>query len=235
MRIAITRPEPNGERSAKALRAQGHDVLLAPLMRIEPAAADLAGQWSAVVVTSANAPAALAGDALRALLALPVFAVGARSADAARKAGFSDVTSADGDVHRLVSLVAERHRGSAPILYLAGEHRAADFVGALAQHGIDATTRVVYRAVTAPYPPKHLDAIHVGTLDAVVHYSARSAENFVSGARDAGIAPAALALRHFCISAQAAAPLVAAGAANVHVAAHMDEASLIELLRVSGR
>src|SRR3569833_2173649 len=193
MRIAITRPEPNGERSAKALRAQGHDVLLAPLMRIETAAADLAGQWSAVVVTSANAPAALAGDALRALLALPVFAVGARSADAARTAGFRDVTSADGDVHRLVSLVVERHRGSAPLLYLAGEHRAADFVGVLAQHGIEARTRVVYRTVTAPFPPLLVDAVRDGTLDAVVLYSALSAENYKTSTHEADNAPAALA------------------------------------------
>jgi len=235
MRVAITRPEPNGERSAKALRAQGHDVLLAPLMRVEPVAADLAGAWSAVAVTSANALAALAGEAARALLQLPLYAVGARSAAAARAAGFTDVTSAEGDVHELVRLVAERHRGNAPLLYLAGEHRAADLVGELARQGIEAEMRIVYRAGAAPFPPALTDALRDGTLDAVLHYSKRSAENYVAGARAAGIAAAALAVRHVCLSAQVAAPLQDAGATNVAVAAHPDEASLIELLPVSGR
>ena len=32
MRILVTRPLPDGERTAAALRARGHDVLLVPLM-----------------------------------------------------------------------------------------------------------------------------------------------------------------------------------------------------------
>ena len=35
MRLLITRPEPDNERTAAVLRAQGHDVLLAPLLHIE--------------------------------------------------------------------------------------------------------------------------------------------------------------------------------------------------------
>ena len=214
MRIAITRPQVDGERSAKILRAQGHDVLLAPLMRVEPIEADVSGTWSAIVITSANAPAALHES--RDLLALPLFAVGARSAEAARDAGFANVTSADGDVHDLVRLIAEQPRADTPLLYLAGETRSADLVGELTRRGIKAEMRIVYRAVTA--------------LDAVLHYSTRSAENFIAGARNVGIAHEAFAVRHLCLSAQVAAPLQAAGVANVAVAKHPDEAALVELL-----
>ena len=35
MRLLVTRPEPDNERTAAALRAQGHEVVLAPLLRIE--------------------------------------------------------------------------------------------------------------------------------------------------------------------------------------------------------
>ena len=38
MRLLVTRPEQDGERTAAALRARGHEALLAPLMRIEAAA-----------------------------------------------------------------------------------------------------------------------------------------------------------------------------------------------------
>ena len=130
MRLVVTRPQADSERTAAALRARGHDVLVAPLMRVEPVAADISGGWGGVIITSANAPGAIAGNPARAaLVKLPLFAVGRRSADAARQAGFANVTSAGGDVRDLVQLIAERHAdASAPLLYLAGEDRAADLV-----------------------------------------------------------------------------------------------------------
>jgi len=236
MRVAVTRPQTDGERSAKALRTRGHDVLLAPLMRVEAIAANLVGDWGAIVITSANAPGAIADNPARAdLLQLKVFAVGDRSAQAARAAGFANVTAAGGDVHDLVQFIAGQHRSDAPLLYLAGEDRAADLVGELARLGITVTLRVVYRAVTAPFPPALADALRSGGLDAVLHYSKRSAENYVAGACAAGVEAEALAIRHLCLSGQVAAPLKAAGAARIAVAKHPDEASLVELLPVSGR
>jgi uroporphyrinogen-III synthase len=233
MRVVVTRPEPQSEQTAAALRARGHDVLLGPLMKVEPIVADLSGPWGGVVITSANALAAIAGDSVRdALLALPLFAVGRRSAAVARAAGFTDVTSAGGDVRDLVQLLRER-KDAAPLLYLAGQDRAADLVGELAVHGIAAEMRVVYRAVTTPFPPALVAAREAGDVEAVLHFSRRSAENYLAGARAAGIAEAALAVRHYCLSAQVAAPLQAAGAGRVAVAPQPQEAALIELLPLS--
>jgi uroporphyrinogen-III synthase len=225
MLIAVTRPQADSERTAQALRARGHEVLLAPLMRVEPVAADLSGHWSAVVVTSANALPAL--ERHPELARLPVFAVGRRSAAAA--SGFAEVHSADGDVQHLVRLIVEQHRGG-KLLYLAGEDRSADLVAELARHGIDAEMRIVYRAVTAPYPELLIAALKAGSVDAVLHFSRRSAENYVAGARDAAITAAALAPRHLCLSARIAEPLRAAGAARIDVAPHPDEASLLGML-----
>ena len=235
MRVVVTRPLPQGEQTAAALRAHGHDVLLAPLMKVEPIAADLSGTWGAVVVTSANAPPAIAADPAReALLTLPLFAVGRRSAEAARAAGFTDVTSAGGDVRDLVRLLAERKaNGGAPLLYLAGADRAADLIAELAARGIAAEMRVVYRAVTAPFPPELVAALQAGDVEAVLHLSRRSAENYLAGARQAGIAQAALAVRHYCLSAPVAAPLQVAGARHVAVAPQPQEAALIALLPLS--
>jgi uroporphyrinogen-III synthase len=225
MRLLVTRPRPDGERTAAALRARGHDVLTAPLMRVEPVAADLTGEWNAVAITSANA---LAGAPVAALRGLPLFAVGARSADAARQAGFTDVVSADGDARDLLRLIASRRPSS--LLYLAGEDRAADLVGALAAQGIAAELRVVYRAVSAPFSSALIQVIRLGAIDGVLHFSRRGAENFVAGARAAGVTVGALAVRHYCLAAQVAEPLAAAGAKTVLVAAHPQESALIELL-----
>ncbi len=235
MRLVVTRPQADGERTTAALRAQGHEVLLAPLMRVESLPADLSGTWGAVIITSGNVPVAIADNPARdALIKLPLYAVGRRSAEAARAAGFTDVTSAGGDVRDLVKLIAERHADSkAPFLYLAGEDRAADLIGELATQGIAAEMRVVYRAVTAPYPPELIDALSKGAVDGVLHFSKRSAENYLAGARAAGLTGPALKVRHYCLSTQIAAPLAEAGATHISIAPHPSEAGLIELLSAS--
>ena len=231
MHVVVTRPQADGERTAGVLRGRGHDVLVAPLMKVEAVAADLAGQWAAVVFTSANAPAAIAANpGGKALLALPAFAVGQRSADAAGQAGFTHVTTAGGDVRDLVqTLIA--HRTDTALLYLAGEDRTADLVSELAAHGIAAEMRVVYRAVTAPFPPALIAALRAGQVDAVLHFSRRSADNYLAGAKAAGISGPALAVRHLCLSTQIAEAFT--GARHVAVAKHPDERALIELLQAS--
>lgn len=227
MRIVVTRPQADGERTAAALEALGHEVLVAPLMRIEPVVADLAGTWSAIVITSANALQAASAMIDK---TLPVFAVGDHSAEAARRAGFSEVSSANGNIKDLIRLVAARAVGAKiPLLYLAGEDRAGDFVAQLAAHGIDAEMKVVYRAVAEVFPPVLAAALEAGDVDAVLHFSRRSAELFVEGARASGVAGPAKDVQHLCLSAQVAEPL--AGASRVAIAARPEEGALIALLR----
>jgi len=230
MRVVVTRPQADSERTAAALRARGHDVLVAPLLQIEPVAADFAGGWGGIIITSANAPSAIAGHSARdKLVKLPLYAVGQRSADAARQAGFSNVISAGGDVRDLVRLiVARRADAAAPLLYLAGEDRAADLIAELVAHGIAAEMAIVYRAAAAPFPPALTAALKVGAVDAVLHFSKRSAENYIAGARQAGIIAQALAVRHLCL-AQPIAELLS-GAGSIGVAKRPDESALIALL-----
>ena len=232
MRIVITRPQADGERTAAQLEAIGHEVLLAPLLQVEAIAANLSGPWSAVAATSANAIAAIAENPGQpALLTLPFFAVGAHTAEAARAAGFVQVVSAEGDAQALVQLIVERlPRRTAPLLYLAGEQRAADVEGALAAHGIAAKMRVVYRARGLPFPPELSAALASEDVDAVLHFSRRSCEQYLAGAREADVLQPALDVRHYCLSVQVAAPLRAAGAEQVASAQRPSEAELLALL-----
>jgi len=227
MRIVVTRPQADGERTATVLEALGHEVLVAPLMRIEPVAVALAGTWSAIVITSANALQAAAAPELK---SLPVFAVGPRTAEVARQAGFAVVSAANGDTKDLVRLIAARSAGAkAPLLYLAGEDRAGDLVAELATQGIRAQMKIVYRAVAEPFPTVLAAALDAGDVDAVLHFSRRSAELFIQGAKASGVAGPAEDVRHLCLSSQVAEPL--AGASRIAVAARPEEAALIALLR----
>jgi uroporphyrinogen-III synthase len=233
VQLLVTRPQDDGERTAATLRARGHAVLVAPLLRIEPvAAADFGpGPFAAVLTTSANAARAIMPHhRIGELRHVPLLTVGERSAAAARAAGFDAVTSADGDVHDLVALVARRFAGTAAtLLYLAGEDRAADLAGALGRHGLTVRTAVIYRAAAVEhFSPAAERAIAAGEIGGVLHYSPRSAAAFVRCADAAGLLDRALRLTHYCLSAQVAAPLV--GAATIRLAARPQESALIELV-----
>src|SRR5579872_1858025 len=162
MRLVVTRPQPDGDRTAAALRERGHEVLVAPLMRVEPVEADLRGTFAGVIITSANAPRAIAKH-YGALKKLPMFAVGRRSAEAAREAGFGNVNSADGDARDLVRLIAVRCAAAAsPLLYLAGQDLSTDMAGELAPHGITVRTVTVYRTARVGFPPELVEALGAG-------------------------------------------------------------------------
>jgi uroporphyrinogen-III synthase len=234
VRLLVTRPQEDGERTAATLRARGHLVVVAPLLSIAPLAPDFgAGPFAAVLTTSANAARAVALHArIGELRRLPLYTVGQRSADAARAAGFAAVHSADGDVGDLVTLVARERAGTTvQLLYLAGEERSADLGEGLGRHGLTVRTVVIYRATAAErFPPQAERAIAAGAVDRVLHYSRRSAAVFLHCADAAGLRERSLALTHYCLSAQVAGPLVDAGAATVRLAARPDEAALLELL-----
>jgi uroporphyrinogen-III synthase len=233
VRLLVTRPEPDGARTAAALRARGHAVLPAPLLRVEAIDCDIAdAAYGAVVMTSANAARAVASHPrLAALAALPAFAVGRRTADAARGAGFRDVRSAGGDKADLLALLRAQYPGRrGPLLYLAGEDRAGELD--LAAAGVPVVTAVVYRAVAVERLPDAVAAaLGSGDIDGVLHFSRRSADAYLACAGRAGVLQRALAPLHFCLSAAVAEPLAAVGAAAaVRIAPRPDEAAMIELV-----
>jgi uroporphyrinogen-III synthase len=234
MRLLVTRPEPDAERTAAQLRGRGHTVVSAPLLHIEPVDnAEIGpGPFAAVLVTSANAASAIVRHKRFAQLrALPVFAVGERSAQAMRAVGFVDVTSADGDVADLARLAGERFKRGASLLYLAGADRSGELAGPLSGRGLAVRTIVVYRAIAAAsLPPAAVAALADG-VDGVLHFSRRSAEAYVSAAHAGGLDEAALQQPvHFCMSAQVAGPLAQVGAADIRVAEAPTEAAVMALI-----
>jgi len=235
VRLLVTRPEQDGERTAAALRARGHEALLAPLMRIEAAADIMIGEgpWSAVVVTSTNALRAIEPHPRRAALArLPLFVVGARTAGAARAAGFGEAAAVGRDVDDLLCRIGGwAAPGDAPLLYLAGEETSRELAGPLAEQGLRIETVVVYRAVKADrMPPRVGAALAAGALDGVLHFSRRSAEAYVDCAGASDLLERALAPRHYCLSRQVAGPLEAAGAGGIRVAPRPEESALLDLI-----
>jgi uroporphyrinogen-III synthase len=235
VRLLVTRPEPEGTRTAARLRARGHEVVLAPLLRIEPMtdARFGAGPWAGVVFTSANAARAIAAHRRFGELAgLPAYAVGARTREAAMAAGFSDVVSAEGDVDDLAGLVAAKTGDvGLPLIYFAASDQAGDLAGTMAVAGRAVETVTAYRAViVGNFDAGTRAAISGGGIDGALHYSARTAGAFIAAAKAAEIMSFAMKIKHFCLSSQVAAPLAAAGVAAIDIAGAPNEAALLALV-----
>ena len=239
MAVLLTRPAPVNAASAARLRAAGFDVLPAPLMRFEAIACpdDADHGTDATIVTSAAALRAIADHPMRARLATrPLFAVGEATAAAAREAGFTKIAIASGDAASLCELILEtmrkrRLKKSTSFLYLAGANLSCDLAEVLAPHGLRVTTQTVYRMAALPtFPEAALAAFAANGIEAVLHYSRRSAATFVEAARLAGVEIAALALPQCCISKAVADVLHEAGAQRIAVARTPDEPAMLEAL-----
>jgi uroporphyrinogen-III synthase len=239
MAVLVTRPHPDDEATASALRTRGFEVLQAPMLRFEPVPFhdDADARYGAIILTSANALRAIASQLEGSrLLKLPLFAVGEHTASAARDAGFGEVIAARGDAGALRDLVlggvkSKQLKKASTLLYLAGADLARDLAGELGEKGFTVVTHTTYRMIPASSLPREIcDAFMANQIEAVLHYSRRSARAFLDAARSAGVEISALALPQCCISATVAAVLRDAGATQVTAAARTDENALFEAL-----
>jgi uroporphyrinogen-III synthase len=187
MLVINTRPSPDADAFSDAIRACGAAVILSPVMKIDfrGGAAPVA-PGEALAFTSANGVRAFArANADR---AAPVFAVGAATADEARRAGFISVRAAEGDVESLADLISKT-KGTTAVLHLAGSDRAGDLFAALADRGVAARRLVLYDAV----PEAQMSAAARAALSespadcAVGLFSPRSAALFFAQAGRAGL------------------------------------------------
>jgi uroporphyrinogen-III synthase len=150
-RILVTRSEPGASETAAKLTSLGYAPIIEPLFEIVPIDVTLP-EFDALAFTSANGVRRLANLSPR--RDVPVFCVGARTAEAAREAGFATVTSADGDVTALGDLILARLPPGARLLHAGNAESRGDLSGRLTTHGIAAGFVALFRAepVAAPGP-----------------------------------------------------------------------------------
>jgi uroporphyrinogen-III synthase len=233
MRVLVTRPEPDAVATAARLEAAGHVAVRDPLLIIEPMISELPpGPFHAVVLTSVNGARALAlHPQLSTLQALPLYAVGRRTA-AAVPSGFRRVSVAGGNGEALVALLQQEMPPGARLLHVCGEDRAVDLEAELRGNSISVDLLVIYRARAADrLSPETVDALRGRQIDAAFHFSPRTAATLVALAGAAGVSADGARIVHLCFSANVAAPLAAAGWPT-RVAAKPTEEALFALLSV---
>lgn len=232
MRVIVTRPRDDAERTAAALRARGHEPLLSPVMAIRPTGAPVPqGPFDATVVTSANG-LTLAGPLPAALLRQPLYAVGDHTARAAAAAGFTRIVAGDADGEALAERIAVDWPAGTRLLYLAGRERTPALDQGLARLGLTLDVAEVYAADPLPdLAPEARRALAAGESLAVVHFSPRSARLFLAQLDAGALRPAAARVLHACLSERVAEPLRAAGLPAL-VAERPREDALLSLVPV---
>jgi uroporphyrinogen III methyltransferase/synthase len=189
-RVVITRPEPQSAPLAEALRAAGAEVILLPLIRIEPSQ-DLTpldcalrnlGQFDWLIFTSQNAVAAVA-DRLAVLgvsvnkipAAVRIAAVGKATADTASAAGLSRIRVGPGrTAAHLVSELANDLSGKR--ILLPRSDRATPALAIQLQNaGARVTEVVAYRTVALDYPGDEVVTDHA---DAILFFSPSAVHAF---------------------------------------------------------
>lgn len=206
--LVILRPEPGNAATCEGARALGLDPFACSLFAVEPLAwcAPDPAHYHALLLTSANA-LRHGGPGLFALAKLPVVAVGAATADAARAAGRVLLCVGSDGVEALLAAIPGHQR----LLHLAG----ADHVAVASPHQVDVIA--VYRAVAIDDP--RLPDL-AGSVAAV--HSARA------GARLAALVDDRSRTTIAAISAAAAAAC-GSGWGRIDVAEHPHDTALLAL------
>ena len=171
MKLLIIRPQPGADASAARVQAAEFEPLVLPLFAIEPLAWALPDteSYDALILTSANAVRA-AGDTLRHMTKLPIYAVGSATAKALEAAGLAVAHIGAAGVAELlpVAVTDRRHR----LLWLAGH----DHSKVVPPPGVSLDIRTVYKSATLPVPAQFAAAVRQS--DAVLLHSARAARHF---------------------------------------------------------
>ncbi len=166
-RVLVLRPQPGAGDTVRRAREHGLDAVSVPLFEIEPVPWQVpeAASFDALLVTSANA-IRQAGEGLKALRGLPVYAVGEATGEAAREAGFDIKGTGDAGIDWLLGSIEPDLK----LLHLCGEDRTA---APAARQAI--TPVIVYRGREVGSPDLSMAAGAVALL-----HSPRAAGRFAA-------------------------------------------------------
>lgn len=233
-RVLVTRPEPGASQTARRLAEAGFEPVVLPLTEIRALPVreiSDAIAMDAVAVTSANALRYAPPDLLSVLSAKPCFAVGQRTADAAREAGFVSIVEGSGDADGLAREILGKLRPGSHLLYLCGRVRRDGFETVLTKAGILVAPVETYDTLQ----PNHATAFVISTfgdrpVDMALVLSARAAEAVSALAERDGLSHLFVNTVYFCISKRVAAALSGVESSHIAVAGTPDEDTLVALL-----
>jgi uroporphyrinogen-III synthase len=232
MQILITRPHDDAVAFARMLAERGHDAVIAPLLeiRFRDGGEILLEGVQAILATSANGVRAIARRTERRDVA--VFAVGPQTTEEAQRAGFTVVRNAGGDGAALAQATkqwASPDQGA--LFHAAGSEAPKLLTAELEKNGFAVRRENLYEAVAAQtLPDAAATALKNNRLDAVMHFSPRSARLFCELTAQAGLSRNCENLSALCIGQAAADAASALPFREIRVAKNPSQQSMLALL-----
>jgi uroporphyrinogen-III synthase len=172
-KVVVLRPNPGADSSLNALKQAGVDAVWVPLFEVRRhdwKAPDPSG-FDGILLTSANA-LAFAGDELKKLLQLPVYAVGPATAKFARSMGFKVAKFGNAGITRFLKQIPHDLK----LVHLVGEDRLE--------------YRLVWQKVEpiTVYSSERVEKVDEGQLDGnvVMVHSPRAGKALAEIAKDKG-------------------------------------------------
>ncbi|HEY5645086.1 MAG TPA: uroporphyrinogen-III synthase [Pseudomonadales bacterium] len=167
MRVWVTRSEPGASRQAQALRKAGYEVLVRPVLSIEPTGAPApAVGFDHVIFLSEQA--VRHGAKLGYCAGARVLAVGDATAAALAERGVAAVIPAVASSEGLLAEFEGLDLEDARVLIVAGEDGRKALRDALVARGARVAEFLCYRrrpAVEVPLDPSGIDAVLIGSQD----------------------------------------------------------------------
>lgn len=186
-KIWVTRPKLDAHNQVQILSDLGIGTIAYPLLNVTFFNQDLNitalktphTKYQAVVFTSANGVRAFVKN--NGIRNIPVFAVGDVTTESARENGFTNITTAQGDVVSLADSIREKlspHDGD--IYHPASTIVARDLGTLLSDYGYTVDRQVVYNVdACEDLPPDMQTHMTHGTIGGVVLMSPRTANIFI--------------------------------------------------------
>jgi uroporphyrinogen-III synthase len=233
-KIVITRPRDEAVGLAAELNARGFDTLVEPMLEIVPVPAEIPdlGRYRALAFSSANGVRAFAGRSP--IRSIPAYAVGARTAESLRLAGFADIRAAAGDGDAMAALISETLEPADPLLHVSGVAVARDLEMMLAPSGFVVDRLTLYDAVpAAKFSQPLVDALYACTISSVLFFSVRTASAFGTLLQEHGLADMITSISAFCLSRQVADVVGRSPWRRVVAAAQPTSQSMIAMLPLS--
>ncbi len=212
MRIWVTRPFEDAGQLRAQLIAQGHEVILEPLLRIEhfhdePIELDDA---QALIATSRNALRSLAGRPEEvACKSMPLFVVGRGTAQAAEAMGFETIIEGPSTASALLGLILNAANiNDGALVHLSAENVAYNLCEELRHLGYHVFQPILYRTIPVEtLSDTLLHNIKSGRIEGVVLLSGRTAEAYANIMKSGELLGFVRSIMHYCLSESIASRL----------------------------
>ena len=196
-RVAVFRPADERIETARTLLdGLGVEAVADPMLAVEPTGAT--PEAAAYVVFTSKTGAELVADAGWTPGDATVVAIGPKTADALRAAGYTvdlvpDEFSSTGLVELLADRVASDDAGDTSVEVARSDHGSPVLLDGLRDAGADVHETVLYRLVRPEGAGESADLAAAGDLDAACFTSSLTVEHFLNAAAERGVRDAAIA------------------------------------------